>query len=433
MPTQTERLVDTPGRLVSRRIFFEPEIYQEELRKIFARSWLFIAHESQIPSPGDYVTNYMGEDPVIAWRDDSGQVRVFLNSCRHRGMKVCRTDSGNAKFFRCSFHGWTYANTGALTGVPFHKEAYGARLDQTAWGLREVPKVRSYGGFVFACWDAGADSLDAYLGDARWYFDITIERSLGGVEFVRGHQRYRATANWKLMAENFAGDVYHLPYSHASVYKLNIRQISPVTYTSAPVLNTVSLANGHCMTSIAFNNERYEADATIAREMGVAEVEYVAACRARLVQRLGEDRARVFALGFGNLFPNLAFNNFSALRPMGFYQAHPKAPNQIEMWQWCALDRDAPDSIKEMVKVDFTRTQAVTGIAAQDDAENFEQVTEATRGVIGQQLDFNYQMGAHAPGVTRPGVPGRISPYFTENNQVSFYRRWADLMGGVAP
>lgn len=426
-------LVDPVKRLVSRKIFFDEDILREEMRKIFARSWLFVGHESQIPEPGDYITNYMGEDPVIMVRDLSGDIRVFLNSCRHRGMKVCRNDFGNTRTFVCVFHGWSYKTDGRLVGVPYQKEAYGGKLDTEKWGLVEVPKVSNYGGFIFANWDAGAATLDDWLGNAKYYLDITIERPLGGVQFLKGTQRYRATSNWKLMAENFAGDSYHLPYSHGSVYRLNIRQISPVTYNAAPKLHAVTADNGHCFTSIAFENERFDADLNEAQEYSEIIRDYLAKCRARLVEKLGEDRARVFSLGFGNIFPNLAFNNFSALRPMGFYQAHPKAAHEIEMWQWCGIDRDAPDAVKEMVRVDFTRTQAASGIAAQDDAENFEQVTEATRGVIGQTLDFNYQMGLDAPGEPHPVHPGRVAPYFSENNQMNFYTRWAEMMAEPVP
>ena len=137
----------------------------------------------------------------------------------------------------------------------------------------------------------------------------------------------------------------------------------------------------------------------------------------------------MFALGFGNIFPNLAFNDLSSVGPTGFYMAQPKGPEKIEIWQWCAIDRDAPESIKKTIRAEFTRQASVAGIFAQDDAENFEQVTEATRGVVGQRLDFNYQMGqAHPPESLRAEFPGKVRPYFSEDNQMSFYQHWARLM-----
>jgi phenylpropionate dioxygenase-like ring-hydroxylating dioxygenase large terminal subunit len=104
---------------ISREIFVNDEIYKKELERIFTRAWLFVGHESQIPNPGDFFVSSMSEESVILCRDREGKVHVFLNSCRHRGMKVCRYDEGNAAVLTCPYHGWSYSTDGRLVGVPY--------------------------------------------------------------------------------------------------------------------------------------------------------------------------------------------------------------------------------------------------------------------------------------------------------------------------
>ena len=89
-------LVDADHGMISREIFTSPAIYKRELESLFTRTWLFVGHESLIPNPGDFYLSRIGEESVILCRDRTGEVHVFLNSCTHRGMKVCRYDKGNA-------------------------------------------------------------------------------------------------------------------------------------------------------------------------------------------------------------------------------------------------------------------------------------------------------------------------------------------------
>ena len=111
-------LVDNERGLVSRDVFVSEELYQQELERVFARSWLFVGHESQVPNPNDYFISRMGEESVILTRDRQGQIHVLLNTCRHRGMKVVRYDEGNSPVFSCPYHGWSYSTDGKLVSVP---------------------------------------------------------------------------------------------------------------------------------------------------------------------------------------------------------------------------------------------------------------------------------------------------------------------------
>ena len=212
-------LVDLSQGRISREIFVNEAIYQEEQERVFARAWLFVGHESQIPNPGDFFVSGMGEEGVILCRDRAGQIHVFLNSCRHRGMKVCRYDEGNTPVFTCPYHGWSYGTDGKLVGVPYFREAYHSTLDRSQWGLVEVAQLANYKGAIWATWDPAAPSFTEYLGEFARYLDLTLETWNGetsGVEVLGGIQKWLIPCNWKFPAENFSGDSYH-NISHRSV------------------------------------------------------------------------------------------------------------------------------------------------------------------------------------------------------------------------
>src|SRR5437867_8174248 len=166
LPSRSDRslssLVDLEHGLISREIYVNADIYAQEQEQVFARAWLFIGHESLVPKPGDYFQSRMGEETVLLVRDRKDALHVFLNTCRHRGMKVCRYDDGNTLLFTCPFHGWSYDTDGRLVGVPYYDAAYKGDLDKSQWGLHEVAQMCNYYGSVWATWDAKAPSFEDY-------------------------------------------------------------------------------------------------------------------------------------------------------------------------------------------------------------------------------------------------------------------------------
>jgi phenylpropionate dioxygenase-like ring-hydroxylating dioxygenase large terminal subunit len=429
---ELKALIKTGEGLVNRRIFCDQEIYQQELRRIFTRCWLYLGHESQLNAAGDYFTTYMGEDPVIVWRDRAGKIRAFLNSCRHRGMKLCRTDFGNANSLSCNFHGWTYNSEGKLIGVPLYNEVYFGALDRNRWELREVDKIASYGGFIFGCWDSGAMSLDDYLGDLRWYIDVMVERPLGGLEVISGMQRYTLPVNWKLQAENFAGDTYHVLTTHRWIGKIGVGAIGlevPEGGFLQQKCYSLAFEHGHGLLEIQLNSEFHESDLAAARRLGSEAVDYVKACRARLESRLSPKQAAVYSWGVGNIFPNFALQNFQALRPVELYVWQPHGPDRIDVWQWCAIDRGAPEIVRQGAISHFLHHQSAAGLFGEDDGDNFEQITAAMRGVVSQSLEFNYQMGLGGRTTDYPqGYPGDMRARISEHPQRKFFSYWEEMM-----
>ena len=337
MTAELRRLVDDGNGLVSRRIFVEPEIYEQELERIFARCWLFLCHESQIPRPGDFLTTYMGEDPVLVVRDSAHQVHAFLNVCRHRGNRLCRADTGNAATFTCAYHGWTYRNDGRLVGVPYFKEAYHGEFERERWGWMPVAQLDNYKDLYFATFDPQAPPLLDYLGGATWYLDTFFDRREGGIELIGGVHKWIMPCNWKFPAENFAGDGYHVPWSHISA----VRTGSGGDFRVKPDAEgrALSLGNGHSIMTVGPD---------MAADPPAPEVlAYEEQILPEIQHRLGE-RLRLGKPIAGTVFPN-----FSILRPTSrtIRVWHPRGPDKTEVWAWIFVDKAAPPEVKKALRV----------------------------------------------------------------------------------
>ena len=116
---------------VHRDVYLDPVLFQLELKRIFARAWHYLCHESRLPRSGDYLTADIAGNPVIVIRGEDNLVRALHNRCAHRGAKVLGNRQGNAKVLTCSYHGWSYTTDGALLSIPCRDHYRGTEVDKT--------------------------------------------------------------------------------------------------------------------------------------------------------------------------------------------------------------------------------------------------------------------------------------------------------------
>ena len=409
-------LVDSDGGLLDRAVFTDPQVYRQELRRIFASSWLFLAHTDQFHRPGDFFTTYMGEDPVIVTMDKNRRIRAFLNSCRHRGARVCRADYGATRSFTCTYHGWAYDLEGKLVSVP-NKEGYpdGFRTDD--WGLVEVPHVESYRGLIFGNWDPEPVPLPDSLGDIAWYLDAMLDHDEDGTIVVGGVHKWVLEGNWKLAAEQFASDWYHVNMSHASALTVLSPDGKPKDEVVHRTGRQYADPNGHGHGFPVHPRNRFDAQ-TVHEWMDYA----------ALRERLGDARVEgPLTTGHGNVFPN-----FSYLPVNGSIRVwHPKGPDRMEVWAWTIVDKSMPEHVREAQRVYNLRTFGPSGIFEQDDGENWSEVQAISHGFITNSVPLNYQMGI---GSERRDDrhPGITSELYSDAAARYFYARWRHLMNTPA-
>ena len=430
--------------MIPAHIYNDRAVFELEAERVFGRSWIFVGHESEIPAPGDYLVRRVLKDSFIVVRDEAGQVRAHFNMCLHRGMQVCRAEMGNASHFRCPYHGWSYRNDGRLVGLPFHQDAYGgeAGFRRKNQRLLSAPQLDTYNGLIFICLDPEAEPLPDFLGDFGFYLDYYTKQSAAGIE-LRGPQRWRIKANWKIGAENFAGDMYHTPQTHASVVEIGLfrepraekRKDGATYWTGSGGGTTYKLPPG-----------------TFAERLRY--VGYPDQMIEQMKRSWSADQQRVigadgFMISAASLYPNMSFvhnwprvgTSEDVLPFISIRQWQPVSENETEVLSWFAVDASAPEEFKKLSYKAYLMCFGISGMFEQDDVENWVSLTSTAGGSMARRLLLNSRMGlledgadvATALSAAQFAGPGSARVGYSEHNQRALLNRWADDIATPLP
>jgi phenylpropionate dioxygenase-like ring-hydroxylating dioxygenase large terminal subunit len=420
---------------VHRLLYTDPAVFDAEMVSIFGGTWVYLAHESQIPNPNDFITGKLGLRPLIITRDEQGKIRALYNRCTHRGTTLCRWDKGNSRSFQCPYHGWNFLNTGKLRGVPW-ADGYASKLVQDdKFNLAQVPRVESYRGFIFGTLNMEASSLTDHLGPIKRPIDEWLDRNPGGKVIVCEANRLKYKGNWKLAYDN-SGDGYHVIFSHRSLIQTENRFADEATkkgmsyYQNSPdtlPMYCQYMGNGH-----HFKDKRPNLEA---RPGGLWAIESLHPgmehVQDKLRSRYGARAESMLDLAGSepvniNVFPNLSLlgNHIQVFQPISFNETDA-------IWYGTKIE-DVDGTLGEEVLTDINalrmRTQeGFPNFGEVDDVTNFEQIQ---RGLAAAEDEWIYMNRGY-------GIPDRIhtledgtikGPATDELFMREYIREWKRLM-----
>jgi phenylpropionate dioxygenase-like ring-hydroxylating dioxygenase large terminal subunit len=417
------RLVNNDEAWVSAAIFSHPDVYEQELERIFARTWLFVGHECQIPNPGDFVRSRMGEEQVIVTRGRDNQIYVLLNSCPHRGNMVCRYDEGHGLAFQCSFHGWTFASDGRLINLPpGTEEAYAPDLRKEEWGMLKA-RVETFQGTIWANWDQSAPSLREYFGGAATFLSAALSDAEGnpdGTELAGGVMRWRVGLNWKVPMPDL--DTTHGWITHRSAR-------GPVAGFGGG--GGGGNANSYHVWFPEGHTHSMRVSEEIPSENNFNTFSEYPALQEYLRERWAKRRERLGKLAEENDMPHMFPNAGSTVGRM-IRIMHPQGPAESEMWSYIFVDKAMPPEVKEAVVRFHERRWGPNGMIQKDDMENWYIQTRYSKGFMTRwALHQNNQLGMSNPSLHGPstfGLPGMFHPQPTDENYRRFFGRYAQVM-----
>jgi phenylpropionate dioxygenase-like ring-hydroxylating dioxygenase large terminal subunit len=448
--TTIDDLIDIERREVSARVLSDQEIYRLELERIFAKTWLLLGHDSEISNPGDYVVRDMGEDQVIVSRDRAGAVHVMMNMCPHRGMRVVMDEAGCTQVHRCVYHGWAYRPDGSFIGAPIEREQmHGNLCSKDQLGLRKA-RVQLYGGLVFATWNIEGPTLEEFLGDSKWYFDLLFCRTDSGLEMLGPPQRFIVPANWKAAAEQSASDGFHTLTLHRSLMETGqYGSSADDIYANAPAMYGIDIScrQGHSLRCIPaeqtfsmfmkaddFKKLKPEERLEVLPPPGISQE-----LLPQLRRHLSPEALTLMAKAppqVGGMFPNVLVLFIYSPRTDGKYSGAlslhtyvPRGPNHLEFMNYIFAEKDAPEQMKRDMMANAVRVSGTTGTIEQDDSDTWPHMSRNSRGVVGstQTLKYHALLGQKKPADWPGG--GYVYDGFTKDDtQWNWWLYYRELM-----
>jgi phenylpropionate dioxygenase-like ring-hydroxylating dioxygenase large terminal subunit len=405
-----DALVDLRRARLHMRIYTDPDVFGAEIRRIFYRTWLYVAHESELANAGDFKTTYMGLVPVIVTRDAEGALHVLVNRCLHRGTTVCQHDRGNASSFRCEYHAWTYDIRGRLIGISRPGGYAQAERDEFGAGLSAAARVATYRGLIFASFAAAGPSLDEHLGLAKAYIDEWADQSpTGSVRLTGGVWKHTYGGNWKLQVEG-SNEGYHPEFLHrvAGLARQRGGQAVYGSWFDSPARG-LDLGGGHSVMEFP--------------DLGAGSVHQPAYVEL-LERRLGPERARraLTASWRMQLFPNLA------LAPTNLRVIRPIAVDRTEVRQYNVGLPDVPDAVTAARTRSEQAFYGSGGYGTSDDFEIFERIQEGCRAATNDDLDPYVWLNRGLHDERRGEHGERIAHTTSEVEQRAIYYAWCAWM-----
>lgn len=431
-PSNVAEWLDTNSLRIRNSAFNDAEVFDAEIENIFNKTWLYLGHESEIPVKGDFVTRPMGSDEVIVSRGSDGKIRAFLNACRHRGVRLCRSDAGRKSAFVCPYHAWTYDNQGALRSTSF--DSLYADMDKGEYGLTQVAQLDTYHGLIFATWNADAEPLLDHLGeDLRFYLDLVFGKTPGGMTVLGPPQRWVVDTNWKLPVLNFI-DPQHALRTHKGPVMIQASAGGGLPFKSmadvAARTPCVSFDKGHGVVIGAWGGGVFP-------KFFSQPPEIVPLIQATLSEEQQEFIHQT-PPGVGTIYPNISWMDGPGTAEIGaaptFFLTwriwQPISPTKIQVWSWYFAPAEASEEHRDKARKIAVQTFGSAGTFEEDDGEIWATIVEGIRGSIASRGFMDFSGGRNDQPLEGTGLPGKVyASQFNEQIQFNFMRRWhSDLI-----